>query len=221
MRFDRWLGPLVVVLTLGPSVFAQTQQPKFSFTVDDRCLGLIIDASTNSPIGSGFILEENNTLITARHVAIDLKTNQPRKIMYQLPGVAGRPYIEPLPLTPIKDLDDADIAIMHIDGTSPCKQSFKRSSVNVQAGYWVIYAGFDPPTGSLKISSHSVHNINIEGNKKFIEIEGDAVPGYSGGPIFDQEGDILGVVLKGRLTSASTSIFEAISVEEIPESVTK
>src|SRR5262245_24623351 len=95
---------LTIFLAVAASAVAQNQQPKFSFTIDDKCLGFILDASTNSYIGSSFILEDNNTVITARHVAIDLNTHQPRKIMYQPPADGHKP-IDPLPLTAVKDVE--------------------------------------------------------------------------------------------------------------------
>lgn len=221
MSLRHWSTGLISILLLVPLAAAQTPQPGFSISIDASCVGVLRDASTDSIVGSGFILEDNNTVITARHVAIDLQTLQPRKLNYQSPHSDGGPFPIQVPLTAVKDVEDADIAILHIEGQSPCKHSLKRSTVNAAIGYRVIYMGFDPVSNGYKASSHAVRNLTSEADRKFIEIEGDARPGYSGGPVFDEEGNVLGMVLKGRMVSPMTSIFEAISAEEIPKPPTK
>lgn len=213
------LPALLTLLISNLSAYGQLPQPKFSFTVDPNCLGVLVDSSSGLKIGSGFILDDPKTVVTARHVAVNLATNE-KRVLFYLPPTAPSSSVNTsaFKLTPGKDIAAADIAVLRIEGNSPCKAYFKRSTVEVKQGDWVVYGGLDPTSGAFKVSSHSVRSIFVEQDVKYIEIEGDARPGYSGGPVFDQQGGVLGIVLKGRPSVLSgNSIFDAVVVSEVPK----
>ena len=214
------LWPLAVPIFLlsNISTHGQTNQPKFSFTIDPQCVGVLIDRPTGNRIGSGFVLDDPKTVVTARHVAVNLATNEKRDLVYEPPSPPGSTTKNPdTKLNSAGDVAAVDIAVLRIEGDSPCKRFLKRSTVDVKPGDWIVYAGLDPDSGGFKVSSHAVRSIGVERGVKYIEIEGDARHGYSGGPVFDQQGGVLGVVLRGRPSlSSSNWIFDAVAVSEVP-----
>ncbi len=69
----------------------------------------------------------------------------------------------------------------------------------IQAGDKVIYIGWDFLKNAYNINTAIVLATGtaiIGGNHKidFIEFEGDAIPGYSGGPVFNFNGKVIGMI---------------------------
>jgi S1-C subfamily serine protease len=213
-----WLLALPALLLSDLCMHGQSNQPKFQFTIDPKCVGVLIDSSTRNRVGSGFIMDDPKTVVTARHVAVNLATNEKRELIYEPPSPPGSTVKNPTTkLKPAKDVAAVDVAVLRIEGNSPCRRNLKRSNVDVKPGYWVVYAGLDTASAGFKVSSHFVRSISVEQDVKYIEIEGDARPGYSGGPVFDQQGGILGVVLRGRPSPSSSNwLFDAVAFSEVP-----
>jgi hypothetical protein len=116
-------------------------QPKFSFTIDGRSLGAILDPTTGYRIGSGFIVDNPNTVMTAYHVSVDCKTNQRRELSYEPPHLPVSPPPKvpvPVKLKPLKNFPELDIAVLTIaDGQTPCERNLKRSEIPLKMGEWV------------------------------------------------------------------------------------
>lgn len=188
-------------------------QPSFRFSIDGRNVGAIREASTGQRIGSGFVLDEPSRVITARHVAFD-SANKPRVLQYEPPHLNDLTH--PVLARMIIDKEDEalDIAVMRMEEPLPCDKSLRRSSAALQIGEWVAYGGLDGNT--LKISSHEIINIKNEHGIIYFQVLGDAQPGYSGGPVFDQQGMVVGVVLRGLPFPSGGSLFDVISISHVP-----
>ena len=186
--------------------------------IDPNCMGIIVDTQTGARIGSGFIIDEPKTVITARHVAIDLKTGAHRQLGYLPPGLPGATTLNPtIKLSLVKDLENSDIAVLNIQGDSPCKNFWKRSAQTVKTGDMLIYAGLSTAESGFKVSAHPVKRLFEENLVSYIEIEGEARPGYSGGPVLDRSG-VVGIVVRGVPRPGNTLwTFDAIAISEVPK----
>jgi S1-C subfamily serine protease len=205
-------------LASGMSMQGQSDPSRFSITIDDRCVG-IIRSTDGHWIGTGFIADDPNTVITARHVAIDLTTKEKRDLTYSPPFTtdadARDGILSAKKLVLLKDDPATDIALLRIDGESPCKRVLGRSSTNLKKGDWVIYAGLNTNGHGLMISSHEILAIKFENLTEYLQIKGDARPGYSGGPVLDRTGGVVGVMLKGTPSSSGDWMFEAIAISRV------
>jgi S1-C subfamily serine protease len=76
---------LACVLWLGIGMQSQTNNSKFSITIDDKCVGVLRDSTSGRWLGTGFIADDPNIVVTVRHVAIDTDTNQGRTLTYGPP----------------------------------------------------------------------------------------------------------------------------------------
>jgi S1-C subfamily serine protease len=103
---------------------------------------------------------------------------------------------------------------MRMEDPPPCEQNLRRSKPALKKGEWVAYGGLEG--NSLKVSSHEIINSKDENGVTYFQILGDAQPGYSGGPVFDQHGMVVGVVLRGLTLASGGSLFDAILVSDIP-----
>ena len=161
-----------------------------SFTIDKNSIGLIENDSI--VIGSGFILDSANQVITSAHVI----WNQP-KVYFSTDG--KRYELEVRRIDVIND-----IAYLKSDSTI-CETPFKKASItDVENGKAIVYIGYDwvdtkqSNQNTIKVHQSKItaygKQFNNGGNANFIEFIGEGKPGYSGGPVLNWNGEILGLM---------------------------
>lgn len=161
-----------------------------SFTIDKNSIGLVENDSII--IGSGFILDSSNQVITSAHVI----WNQP-KVYFSTDGKRYKLEVRRIDVI-------NDIAYLKSDSTI-CENPFKKASItDIENGKAIVYIGYDwVDTKQMNQNIIKAHQSKITaygkqsndgGNANFIEFIGEGKPGYSGGPVLNWKGEILGLM---------------------------
>jgi len=136
--------------------------------------------------GSGFIFKEGY-LLTNFHVIdeateITVSLNDRREYLAEVVG------IDPL----------SDLAVLKISGKNLPKVSIGNSE-NLKVGDWVVAIGspfsfdFSVTAGIVSAKGRSIQNQNIGNYVPFIQTDVAINPGNSGGPLFDLDGNVVGI----------------------------
>ena len=135
--------------------------------------------------GSGFIVDANGTVVTNNHVVKDAKSvSVTLDDGTQLPAkVIGR---------------DArtDIAVLKIDAHKQLPYIQLGNSANVKPGEWVVAMGNPFGLGgsvTAGIVSASGRDIGAGPYDQFIQVDAPINQGNSGGPLFTQDGKVIGM----------------------------
>ena len=136
--------------------------------------------------GSGFILK-NNYILTNFHVVEDatevvVSLSDRREFKAEVVGV------DPL----------SDLAVLEVDGKDlPAVNVGNSDELNV--GDWVIAIGspfsfdFSVTAGIVSAKGRSIQNNNIGNYVPFLQTDVAINPGNSGGPLFNLDGDVVGI----------------------------
>ena len=135
-------------------------------------------------LGSGFIISEDGYVITNSHVVADadeivVRLNDRREFIAEIVGTDRR----------------SDIAVLKIEGNKlPVVK--RGSSADLEVGEWVLAIGspfgFDYSVTQGIISAIG-RNLPNENYVPFIQTDVAINPGNSGGPLFNLEGEVVGV----------------------------
>ena len=137
-----------------------------------------------SSLGSGFIINKNGTVITNNHVinnAEDIVVRVGDKD-YKAKIIGADPY--------------ADIAVLKIDSKDVFKPVKFANSDKARVGEWVIAIGNPFGLGGTVTSgiiSARNRDINLTRYDDFIQTDASINQGNSGGPLFNLNGDVIGV----------------------------
>lgn len=144
-----------------------------------------------NPIGTGFIGGSKKDVITCSHVVVaDTLYFQPigKETIYRI-------------RTKFK-INCLDVAYMErTSGENKVFLDFGNFD-KVQPGDSIYYIGYDKRNNKYGIWSAIVESkgltyVNENCSVDFIEYKGEAIPGYSGGPVFNEEGKIIAIVAEG------------------------
>jgi serine protease Do len=137
-----------------------------------------------SSLGSGFIINKNGTIITNNHVinnAEDILVRVGDKD-YKAKIIGSDPY--------------ADIAVLKIESKDVFKPVKFGNSNKARVGDWVIAIGNPFGLGGTVTSgiiSARNRDINLTRYDDFIQTDASINQGNSGGPLFNLNGDVIGV----------------------------
>ena len=137
-----------------------------------------------SSLGSGFIINKNGTVITNNHVinnADDIVVIVGEK-EYNAKIIGADPY--------------ADVAVLKIDSKDIFKPVKFGDSDKARVGDWVIAIGNPFGLGGTVTSgiiSARNRDINLTRYDDFIQTDASINQGNSGGPLFNLNGDVIGV----------------------------
>src|SRR5262245_7457679 len=223
---DIYKKPIVWAVLLAFGIFTLPLRlfagPDLTFSIPNYSVGVIEEIGTNSRvIGSGFLLDDVNYVVTAWHVVFDRATKQQRRLFF-LPirnlGTHERPPL--LQMTPHLLLEERDIAVMKIEGKNLAKEPLVRgNTTSLRPGHPVGYGGFNASRTTFTLSADLITAILPSGDLRFLEIRGVAIPGFSGGPLFGGGETVVGIILRGdsRPGADGKVRFEAATVEQIPQ----
>ncbi len=136
--------------------------------------------------GSGFILQDNY-ILTNYHVVEDateviVSLSDRREFVARIIGV------DPL----------SDLAVLEVDGKN-LPQVKVGDSDKLKVGDWVVAIGspfsfdFSVTAGIVSAKGRSIQNNNIGNYVPFLQTDVAINPGNSGGPLFDLEGNVVGI----------------------------
>ena len=137
-----------------------------------------------SSLGSGFIIDENGTVITNNHVIanaedIIVRVNEKE---YKAKVVGSDPF--------------ADIAVLKISSKDTFKPVKFGDSDKARVGDWVVAIGNPFGLGGTVTSgiiSARNRDINLTRYDDFIQTDASINQGNSGGPLFNLDGDVVGI----------------------------
>jgi serine protease Do len=135
--------------------------------------------------GAGFLIASSGMIVTNNHVVKDAKT-----VSVTLSD--GSTY----PAKVIGTDPRTDLAVVKIDAGRPLPYVDLGDSANVEPGEWVVAMGNPFGLGgtvTAGIVSALGRDIGDGPYDKFIQIDAPINEGNSGGPLFDQHGDVIGV----------------------------
>jgi serine protease Do len=135
--------------------------------------------------GSGFIISASGIIVTNNHVV-----NQAKTVSVTLSD--GATY----PATVLGTDQRTDLAVLKINAGRPLPFVDLGSSANVEPGEWVIAMGNPFGLGgsvSAGIVSALGRDIGDGPYDRFIQVDAPINEGNSGGPLFDQRGEVIGV----------------------------
>jgi len=135
--------------------------------------------------GSGFIIDANGTIVTNNHVVKDAKSvSVTLDDGTQLPAkVVGRD-------------SRTDIAVLKVDAGKPLPYIQLGDSENVKPGEWVVAMGNPFGLGgsvTAGIVSARGRDIGAGPYDQFIQVDAPINRGNSGGPLFTQDGKVIGM----------------------------
>ena len=137
-----------------------------------------------SSLGSGFIISKDGYVITNHHVVMDAE-----EIMVRLSDRSE--YVAEL----IGSDEKSDIAVLKIDATNLPHLKFGKTD-DLKAGQWVLAIGspfgldYSVTAGIISAIGRSLPNENYV---PFIQTDVAINPGNSGGPLFNLDGEVIGV----------------------------
>ena len=135
-------------------------------------------------LGSGFIVKKNGTVITNNHVianAEDIIVRVNNK-EYEAKVLGADPY--------------SDIAVLKIESSEKFKTVEFGNSDKSRVGDWVVAIGNPFGLGGTVTSgiiSARNRDINLTRYDDFIQTDASINQGNSGGPLFNMDGDVIGI----------------------------
>ena len=163
--------------------------------VDKSCGAIIVPSEASSIVGTGFVV--NNMVITASHVIQD------HKILYFSSSDTPWPYLIEL----VYNLPDKDIAVLkfknEVKVTSLKLGRFE--DVNMHSS--VMLVGFDKFKNVLNkiatfptIIGFGTSIADLTETYDFLAAKAKVLPAYSGGPIFNGNGEVIAILKSGYVT---------------------
>ena len=183
------------------------------FKLNTNAIGRIFKSPNDSTsIGSAFVAGRSKAIYTCSHVAIS------DTLWF---SYIGRDILFKIRVT--YNLPSYDIAFLErTGGAQPTSLDFGDFS-RVQPGDIIFYIGWDVPQNNYLIRQATVSakgSVLLEEGAKvdFIEFEGEAIPGYSGGPVLDNAGKVVAIIREGWTRTSlkggpSVRINRAFSIE--------
>ena len=142
------------------------------------------DQRRSSGFGSGFVISDDGFIVTNAHVV-----DNASEITVALPD--RREYVAEL----IGSDERSDIALLKVDATGLPTLTLGNSG-NLNVGQWVLAIGspfgfeYTATQGIISAVSRSLPDENYV---PFIQTDAAVNPGNSGGPLFDTNGEVIGV----------------------------
>ncbi len=158
------------------------------FKIEKTTVGVLMDDDEHI-IGTSFVAGKSKSIFTCSHVAV-LDT------LWYLYGGSNLRY----KVTVKYNLPCYDIAFLQrTGGEQPYSLEFGYFNL-LQPRDTIVYVGYDSRLKSLLrwesvILSKGITISDLgDCNKEYIDFEGKAIPGYSGGPVFNKSGEIIGII---------------------------
>ncbi|MGM0557962.1 MAG: trypsin-like peptidase domain-containing protein [Myxococcota bacterium] len=186
---------LLALLVTSTAALAQddplTAAEKHRQALFDRIAPSVVFIAHEGGLGSGFFVDSNGVALTNKHVVGDRDS-------VQIVLIDGRTRRAPV-ISRAKDLDLALIKVPIRDATPLELAGFQ----DVRIGSWVASVGHGAG-GVWTYTTGMISNIYpAEGDRPVFQTQIPLNPGASGGPVFDKQGRVVGIVTSGIVESNS------------------
>ncbi|MGV6805948.1 MAG: Do family serine endopeptidase [Ruegeria sp.] len=143
----------------------------------------------SNALGSGFVISEDGYIVTNNHVIAEAD-----EILVEFFPGDGQPKKE-LPAKVIGTDEKTDIALLKVEASGPLKYVTFGDSDTALVGDWVVAMGNPLGQGfSVSAGIVSARNRELSGSyDDYIQTDAAINRGNSGGPLFDMDGQVVGV----------------------------
>ncbi|MBV9463940.1 MAG: trypsin-like peptidase domain-containing protein [Verrucomicrobiae bacterium] len=138
-------------------------------------------------LGSGFIVREDGMAITNTHVVGDSTT-----VKVRLYGSDPGDPTQEIEAKVVEKRADLDLALLQLQISSPLKPVQLGRAAELQTGDTVVAIG--APEGlEQSVTQGIVSQFREMGGRKLIQTDAAMNPGNSGGPLFNAQGEVVGI----------------------------
>lgn len=163
--------------------------------ITDKETGQVVDS------GSGALVSHDGYVITVNH----LKAT-PNQTMW---AVVGARFGTRFPLV-FREADaNNDVALWQFPQSQTCRSAVTLTKKRVEVHEPVLAIGF-PSESGLTPANSSI--INLQSERGFYKVDGQLESGFSGGPVFNEEGKVIGLVQGGKLPGTQNNDIVPISL---------
>ena len=166
-------------------------------------------------ISTAFAIRSDGTMLTTRHSVVGPRGNlRARQIGVRF---ADSKQTFRARVTAVAEGEDADIAIIKVElrGEVPAIQGFNQRPDTVAVGAPVVVIGFPGGTGSPQLvradGTYATPSLTAGTVSKnlpaLIQINGYGTQGTSGSPIFDANGQVIGIINAGEVGSGGRIMY--------------
>ncbi|MEM6753090.1 MAG: serine protease, partial [Cyanobacteria bacterium P01_C01_bin.38] len=188
---------------LSPILFAasitfiqpQSTTAQSSSQVAQNAKQITVSINSNNSNGSGVIINKsgnNYTVLTAAHVV-------GRQDKYEIVTADNQRHA----VSSVKKLPDVDLAVVNFSNNKTNNKNYAAAKIgnsdSSTEGTTVYVAGFPKPTAAISESIYTFLDGRISANASKPLREGyalvytiDTLPGMSGGPVLNQQGELIG-----------------------------
>lgn len=188
---------IFILLSLNSALISKGQ----SISPDGQSYGFIVfDNDIYS--GTGFVVNNKREVITCAHV-IDTTKN----IFYVTGAITHHGLIKQK-LKVVKILPAYDLALLQSDVDLCTRPFISENAFHFFPNQHLFYLGYNFTKSNDTVKSIQANNANISSLGKtfqgktpvdFIEFVGVGIPGYSGGPVINDQGKIVGIMSQAWL----------------------
>ena len=143
--------------------------------------------------GSGFFISEKGYLLTNEHVVREAK-------FVKVKLATGRKVLGDV----IKVNSKRDVALIKIEESNAVALPIKNGELNIGNEVYAIGSPLDDDLNT-SVSKGIVSAYRIKENLKFIQSDVNVLPGNSGGPLLDKNGNVIGITASGIVFHESPS----------------
>lgn len=146
--------------------------------------------------GSGFVISKNGLIVTNSHVVLGDADEIPSRVKVE---INGNPHFAKVLKYNVDYRNEIDIALLLLEETSSIKPLRLGDSSKVHTGDEVILIG-NPKAEGISVTKGIISDANrmLNGTHYFLS-DVATNPGNSGGPLFNSNGEVIGVcVLKKK-----------------------
>ncbi|HJV36936.1 DegQ family serine endoprotease [Geomonas sp.] len=189
VKLAKKLKPAVVNISTSKTINAQSQQHPFGNDPFEEYFNRFFNAPRHpqkqKSLGSGFIISDDGYIITNNHVVagadeVKVKLSDGREFKAEIKG---------------RD-EKLDLALVKIDAKAQLPVAPLGDSDKLEVGEWVMAIG-NPfglaQTVTVGIVSAQGRVIGSGPYDDFIQTDASINPGNSGGPLFNAEGEVIGI----------------------------
>jgi S1-C subfamily serine protease len=172
-----------------------------SITTDVRAISFMVYGN-DIFAGTGFVLNTKRQVVTCAHV-IDTSKN-----MFFVSGKLGKNPLVYYKLRIIKLLPKYDLAVLESDEDLCRNPLIAADEFDFSPNQHLFYFGYNymvstDSTKALQVNNAFVSSVGktFDGETKidFIEFKGVGIPGYSGGPVLNDQGKVVGIMREAWL----------------------
>jgi S1-C subfamily serine protease len=177
--------------------------------------GSVVLIRAGNSLGSGFIVREDGIVITNTHVVGDQST-----VNIRLYGKDSSDKTRELEGRVIEKREDIDLAVIQIQSGEAFRPVQLGRASELQIGDSVIAIG--APEGlEQSVTQGIVSQFRTMGEKKVIQTDAAMNPGNSGGPLFNAQGEVIGVntfkIIGATPNAPSQGLNFAIMIDQVVE----